>query len=70
MTAVDDLTELVERAAAAEKVVLALKWRELGRPSPGGASVGSAEYGNFVAQDEQLDVLGCRCAPEQCQRAE
>ena len=28
MTAVDDLTELVERAAAAEKVVLALKWRE------------------------------------------
>jgi hypothetical protein len=33
-TAVDDLTELVERAAAAEKVVLALKWRELGRPSP------------------------------------
>jgi hypothetical protein len=34
MTAVDDLTVLVERAAAAEKVVLALKWRELGRPSP------------------------------------
>jgi hypothetical protein len=28
MTAVDDLTELVERAAAAEKVVLASKWRE------------------------------------------
>ena len=70
MTAVDDLTELVERAAAAEKVVLALKWRELGRPSPGGASVGSAEYGNFVAQDEQLDVLGCRRGAEQCQRAE
>ena len=27
-TAVDDLTQLVERAAAAEKVVLASKWRE------------------------------------------
>ena len=32
--------------------------------------VGSAEYGNLVAQDEQLDVLGCRRAAEQCQRAE
>jgi len=27
--------------------------------------VGSAEYGDLVAQDEQFDVLGCRCASEQ-----
>jgi hypothetical protein len=28
MSAVDDLTELVERAAAAERAALASKWRE------------------------------------------
>jgi hypothetical protein len=27
------------------------------------ARVGSAEHGDFVAQDEQCDVLGCRGAP-------
>ena len=32
--------------------------------------VGSVEYGDLVAQDEQFDVLGCRRACEQCQRAE
>ena len=28
MAAIDDLTELVERAAAAERIALASKWRE------------------------------------------
>ena len=32
--------------------------------------VGSAEYSDLVAQDEDLDVLGRRCAIEQCQPAE
>ena len=32
--------------------------------------VGSAEYGDLVAQDEQLDVLGRGCAAEQRQPAE
>jgi len=32
--------------------------------------VGSAEYGDLVAQDEQFDVLGCRGAAQQCQPVE
>jgi hypothetical protein len=32
--------------------------------------VGSAQYRDFVAQDEQLDVLGRRCTAEQRQPVE
>ena len=39
-------------------------------PVQAGLGVGSAQYRDLVAQDEQLDVLGCRRAAEQCQRAE
>ena len=39
-------------------------------PVQAGVGVGSAEYGDLVAEDGQFDVLGCRCATEQCQRAE
>jgi hypothetical protein len=39
-------------------------------PVQSGLGVGSAEYGDLVAQDEEFDVLGCRCAAEQCQRAQ
>ena len=39
-------------------------------PVQAGLGVGSAEYGDLVAKDEQFDVLGCRCASEQCQRVE
>jgi hypothetical protein len=35
-----------------------------------GLGVGSAEYGGLVAQDEELDFLGRRCAGEQCQPAQ
>ena len=38
-------------------------------PVEAGLGVGSAEYGDLVAQDEELDVLGRRCAAEQCQPA-
>jgi hypothetical protein len=34
------------------------------------ASGGSAEYRDLVAEDEELDVLGRRCAAEQHQPAE
>jgi hypothetical protein len=30
----------------------------LGRPVEAGLGVGSAEYGDLVAEDEELDVLG------------
>jgi hypothetical protein len=32
--------------------------------------VGSAEYRDLVAQDEDLDVFGRRCVAEKCQPAE
>ena len=38
-------------------------------PVQAGLRVGSAEYGDLVAQDEELDVLGRRCAAEQRQPA-
>jgi hypothetical protein len=41
----------------------------LDRSQPG-LEVGSAEYGNLVAHDEQLDVPGRRRAAEQCQPAQ
>ena len=39
-------------------------------PVEAGLGVGSAEYGDLVAEDEELDVLGRRCAGEQCQPAQ
>ena len=36
-------------------------------PVQAGLGVGSAEYGDLVAQDEQLDVFGRRCTAEQRQ---
>src|SRR5215217_1522050 len=41
-----------------------------GRPVEAGLGVGSAEYRDLVAQDEELDVLGRRRAAEQHQPAE
>ena len=39
-------------------------------PVQAGLGVGSAQYGDLVAQDEELDVFGCRCPAEQCERVE
>jgi hypothetical protein len=41
-----------------------------GRPSPGRASDCPAEYGDFVAQDQQFNVLGRRSATQQHQHTE
>ena len=51
MTAVDDLTELVERAAAAEKVVLALKWREQ-------SDVPVGFQNSAMASDQRIQAAG------------
>jgi hypothetical protein len=39
-------------------------------PIQAGLGIGSAQYGDLVAQEEQLNVLGRGCAAEQQQRAE
>ena len=39
-------------------------------PVQAGLGVGSAQYGDLVAQDEELDVFGRGCAAKQLQPAE
>jgi hypothetical protein len=54
--------------------VAARFWRSAGTArsaqSRRGWGVGSAERGDLIAEDEQLDVFGSRCAAEQQQSAE
>jgi hypothetical protein len=68
MTAVDDLTELVERAAAAEKVVLASKWREQSdvQVPLDRARKSAAEQRHEMSLD--TDPIGCFRAGRACGR--
>jgi alkanesulfonate monooxygenase SsuD/methylene tetrahydromethanopterin reductase-like flavin-dependent oxidoreductase (luciferase family) len=44
-------------------------WDSVG-PVEAGLGVGSAEHGDLMAEEEELDVLGRGCAGEQCQPAQ
>ena len=66
MAAIDDLTELVERAAAVEKVALSSKWRERPDVAKLIARVrkGAQEQRDELSKDTDPLLLprgGCRC---------